>query len=90
MDLRGADLRSVRQEAIARLNHFGISTTLVVTLKKSLNDHEMGKIIDYALQQPCVRGVTFQPMGIQDAGRAEGFNAAYRPTHAYRGASRHS
>jgi hypothetical protein len=42
---------------------------LVVTLKKGLNDHEIGKIIDYALQQPCVRGVTFQP--IQDAGRLE-------------------
>ncbi|MGB6476613.1 MAG: hypothetical protein WBF04_21395 [Candidatus Sulfotelmatobacter sp.] len=40
-----------------------------MTLKKGLNDHEIGKTIDYALQQPCVRGVTFQP--IQDAGRLE-------------------
>src|SRR6185437_3363564 len=29
---------------------------------------------DYALSQPCVRGVTFQP--IQDAGRLENFNPA--------------
>jgi 7,8-dihydro-6-hydroxymethylpterin dimethyltransferase len=71
-ELRGVDLRAVREQAIAHLNEFNISTTLVVTLKKGLNDHEIGKIVDYALQQKCVRGVTFQP--IQVAGRLEGFN----------------
>jgi 7,8-dihydro-6-hydroxymethylpterin dimethyltransferase len=65
--LRGVDLRDVRERAIAHVNEFGISTTLVVTLKKGLNDHEIGKIIDYAVQQRCCRGVTFQP--IQVAGR---------------------
>jgi 7,8-dihydro-6-hydroxymethylpterin dimethyltransferase len=72
-ELRGADLRAVREQAIANLNEFNISTTLVVTLKKGLNDHEIGKIIEYALQQKCVRGVTFQP--IQAAGRLQGFEA---------------
>lgn len=71
-ELRGVDLRAVREQAIAHLNEFNISTTLVVTLKKGLNDHEIGKIVDYALQQKCVRGVTFQP--IQIAGRLEGFD----------------
>ncbi|WP_026732363.1 radical SAM protein [Fischerella sp. PCC 9605] len=71
-ELRGADLRSVREQAIAHLNEYNISTTLVVTLKKGLNDHEIGKIIEYALQQRCVRGVTFQP--IQAAGRLQGFD----------------
>jgi uncharacterized radical SAM superfamily Fe-S cluster-containing enzyme len=70
--LRGADLRLVREQAIAHLNEFQISTTLVVTLKKGLNDNEIGKIIEYGLQQSCVRGVTFQP--IQIAGRLEQFN----------------
>src|SRR5580700_2795114 len=69
MQLRGADLRRVRHDALEKLNRYNISTNLVVTLKKGLNDHEIGKIIDYALRQPCVRGVTFQP--IQDAGRLE-------------------
>ena len=69
MQLRGADLRRIRQQAIENLNRHNISTNLVVTLKKGLNDHEIGKTIDYALKQPCVRGVTFQP--IQDAGRLE-------------------
>jgi hypothetical protein len=43
-----------------------------VTLGKGLNDNEIGAIIDFALQQPCIRGITFQP--IQMAGRLEGFN----------------
>ena len=71
-DLRGGDLRDIRERAIANLNDYNISTTLVVTLKKGLNDSEIGKIIDYALQQKCVRGVTFQP--IQAAGRLEDFD----------------
>ncbi|HLN63109.1 MAG TPA: radical SAM protein [Symbiobacteriaceae bacterium] len=74
MELRGADLRRIREQAIAHLNEFGISTTLVVTLKKGLNDGEVGKIIRWAVQQPCVRGVTFQP--VQAAGRLEHFDPA--------------
>jgi 7,8-dihydro-6-hydroxymethylpterin dimethyltransferase len=72
--LRGADLRSVRERALEHLNERDISTTLVVTLKKGLNDGELGRIIDFALEQKCVRGVTFQP--IQVAGRLENFDPA--------------
>ncbi|CAM1359788.1 Fe-S protein, radical SAM family [Tenacibaculum litoreum] len=71
-ELRGADLNSIRKQALDNLNKLNLSTTLVVTLQKGLNDHEIGKIIDYALQQKCVRGVTFQPTQI--AGRLESFN----------------
>jgi uncharacterized radical SAM superfamily Fe-S cluster-containing enzyme len=74
VELRGADLRSVREEALERLNRYNLSTTLVVTLKKGLNNDEIGSILDYALAQPCVRGVTFQP--IQAAGRLEEFDPA--------------
>ena len=74
MTLRGADLRDIRNRALERLNRLGVSTTLVVTLKKGLNDGEIGRIIDFALTQPAVRGVTFQP--IQAAGRLEHFNPA--------------
>jgi hypothetical protein len=72
--LRGEDLRDVRQKALEYLNEFNISTTLVVTLQKGLNDDEIGKIIDFAIKQPCVRGVTFQPTQI--AGRLENFDPA--------------
>lgn len=70
--MRGADLLDIRMKAIANLNAVNLSTTLVVTLQKGLNDHEMGKIIDFGLQQKCVRGVTFQPTQI--AGRLDHFN----------------
>lgn len=73
MALRGADLRRVREEALANLNRAGLSTTLVVTVAKDINDHEIGKIIDYAAKQPCVRGVTLQP--VQFAGRSDGLSA---------------
>jgi hypothetical protein len=49
MQLRGADLRRVRLDALEKLNRHNISTNLVVTLKKGLNDHEIGRTIDFAL-----------------------------------------
>jgi 7,8-dihydro-6-hydroxymethylpterin dimethyltransferase len=70
--LRGADLSDIRRRALDALNEHNISTTLVVTLKKGLNDAEIGELIDFGLKQRCVRGITFQP--IQIAGRLEQFN----------------
>ncbi len=70
--LRGQDLTQVRLQALERLNKLNLSTTLVVTLQKDLNDGEIGTIIEFALKQPCVRGVTFQPTQI--AGRVENFD----------------
>jgi uncharacterized radical SAM superfamily Fe-S cluster-containing enzyme len=72
--LRGKDLTDIRMKALEHLNKLNLSTTLVVTLQKGVNDDEVGSIIEFALKQPCVRGVTFQP--IQVAGRTEGFNPA--------------
>lgn len=72
MDLRGADLTKVRVEALEALERANISTTLVVTLKKGVNDDEIADIVRFALNWRCVRGVTFQP--IQDAGRNDGFD----------------
>jgi uncharacterized radical SAM superfamily Fe-S cluster-containing enzyme len=65
---RGASARA------RALDELGLSTTLVVTVKKGVNDGELGRIVDFALTRPCVRGVTFQP--IQDAGRNQGYEAA--------------
>jgi uncharacterized radical SAM superfamily Fe-S cluster-containing enzyme len=71
--LRGADLTRIRREAIEVLNALNLSTTLVMTLKKGLNDDEIGDVVQYAIAQPCIRGVTLQP--IQDAGRVEDYDA---------------
>jgi len=74
IQLRGGDLRQVRTRALERLNELGISTTLVMTVERGVNDGEMGAIIEFALRQPCVRGVTFQP--VQQAGRLAGYSTA--------------
>lgn len=73
MNLRGADLRRIRQEALENLEKHGISTTLVVTVKRGVNDGEIGAIVRHALNWRCVRGVTFQP--VQDAGRNADFDS---------------
>ena len=72
-NLRGADLTRIRRQALEALEKHSISTTLVVVVKRGVNDGELGAIIDHALQWKCVRGITFQP--IQDAGRNENFDA---------------
>ena len=74
LDLRGADLRRVREDALRALDAAGVSTTLVVTVKRGVNDDEIGDIIRHAQGWSCVRGVTLQP--VQDAGRVEGYDAA--------------
>lgn len=72
LDLRGAKLTRIRQQALEALERVGLSTTLVVVVKRGVNDHEITDIIRHALTWKCVRGVTFQP--VQDAGRNEQFD----------------
>lgn len=72
LQMRGKDLKDVRMKALENLNKVNLSTTLVITLQQGVNDHEIGTIIEFAIKQPCVRGVTFQPTQI--AGRNENFN----------------
>jgi uncharacterized radical SAM superfamily Fe-S cluster-containing enzyme len=67
--LRGADLVKVHERALEHLETFGISTTLVMTVQRGVNDEDIGDVIRYATQWRCVRGVTIQP--IQRAGRVE-------------------
>jgi 7,8-dihydro-6-hydroxymethylpterin dimethyltransferase len=70
--MRGAHLSVIRQQALDHLNALNLSTTLVVTVQKGLNDSEIGQIIEFALEQRCVRGVTLQPTQI--AGRLDNFD----------------
>ena len=71
-NIRGADLRKVREQALANLEAAGISTTLVCVVKKGVNDGEIGDVVRHALSYKCVRGITFQP--VQDAGRNLNFD----------------
>lgn len=77
-EFRGKDLTEIRRKAIAKLNELNLSTTLVVVLEEGKNIHEIGDILAYALDQPCVRGVTFQPVSI--AGRNKSDSAPNKIT----------
>ena len=65
--LRGAELADSHRRALERLEAANVSTTLVMTVVRGVNDDQVGQVIRHALQWKCVRGVTLQP--IQDAGR---------------------
>jgi uncharacterized radical SAM superfamily Fe-S cluster-containing enzyme len=77
-EFRGKDLTEVRKRALQKLNELNLSTTLVVVLEKGKNDDEIGEIIDFALKQKCVRGVTFQPVEI--AGRNQNESHLHKMT----------
>ena len=78
LNLRGAKLSVIHHQALLELDKQNISTTLVMTVKQGVNDHQIGEVIQHALKWRCVRGVTLQP--IQDAGRNENFNKSNRLT----------
>jgi uncharacterized radical SAM superfamily Fe-S cluster-containing enzyme len=71
--LRGVPLAETRLKALERLDALDLSTTLVVTLRRGLNDGEIGDLVRFALSRRCVRGVTLQP--VQVAGRTDGVDA---------------
>ena len=82
VELRGAKLSRIRRQALEALEAVGLSTTLVVVVKRGVNDQEVADIVRHALTWNCVRGVTFQP--VQDAGRNENFDARAEPRPAHR------
>jgi len=59
--LRGATLVDTKLEAVEALGRAGVRVILVCTLQPGLNDHEMGKIVEYGAARPWVTGVSFQP-----------------------------
>lgn len=77
-NFRGARLAEIHQTALEQLEAHNISTTLVMTVKRGINDAEIGQVIQHALQWRCVRGVTLQP--VQNAGRVEDFTKEHRLT----------
>jgi hypothetical protein len=71
-NVRGANLRYVRMQAVERLNALGVATTLVCVVKRDLNIDELAELVEFARQQPAVVGLQFQP--IREAGRIENYD----------------
>ena len=66
-DLRARDMVDIRLKALEMLEKYSISTTLVVVVKKGLNEHEIPEIIKFSRLYKCIRGIVFQP--VEEAGR---------------------
>ncbi|MFV0361882.1 MAG: radical SAM (seleno)protein TrsS [Suipraeoptans sp.] len=61
--LRGRDLTIEKEAAIANCERAGVSVVLVPTIKRGVNEHHIGEILNYAKNHMnTVRGVHFQPM----------------------------
>ena len=60
--LRGeSDVVDEKIRALDRLAAAGLSVTLVPAIERGVNEHEIGRIVDFAISHPAVRGVNFQP-----------------------------
>src|SRR5215469_4215105 len=71
LELRGQDLRAVKQRVIARLSAASVFTTLVMVVTRE-NQDLIGEVLDTALDTPFVGGVMFQP--VFGSGRAPRFD----------------
>ena len=48
-------------QALDRLADAGLDVVLVPAIERGVNEHEIGRILDFAVKHPAVRGVNFQP-----------------------------
>jgi len=70
--LRGEpNLLEEKLRALDRLATIGLNVTLVPAIERGVNEHEVGRIIDFAIKHPAVRGINFQPA----------FHAGRHPRH---------
>jgi len=76
--IRGVDLSDVKRLAVENLSRFNVGTVLVSTVQRGVNEDEMGRVVDYAMETPIIRGVVFQPTFY--TGRHPGFDPMNRVT----------
>jgi tetraether lipid synthase len=60
--LRGEpDILQEKLRALDRLAQVGLNVTIVSAIERGINEHEVGKIVEFAIEHPAIRGITFQP-----------------------------
>jgi len=60
--LRGrADLLDTKLRTLERLAEADVRAVLVCAVERGVNDHEIGRVVDFGLKHPAVFGVNFQP-----------------------------
>jgi hypothetical protein len=78
--IRGRDLRKIKQRALDNCATEGLTVTLVAAIEKNVNEHECGPIIAHGLAHPAVRSVAFQP--VTHSGRHVEFDPLTRLTNS--------
>lgn len=58
--LRGRPVAAIRQVALANLDRLGIPVFLSVTIGAGLNDHQLSRVVDFAVATPIIRGIYFR------------------------------
>ncbi|MFZ4507190.1 MAG: radical SAM protein, partial [Fimbriimonas sp.] len=76
--LRGEPLAEEKQRVLHLLGEAKIFTTLVVTAKLGVNDHELKDIFELGLSTPFISGIAFQP--VFGSGRNSGIDPQKRLT----------
>jgi hypothetical protein len=79
-EIRGRDLRAIKERALDNCAAAGLTVTLVAAVERGLNDHEVGAVVEYGLAHPAVRGVAFQP--VTHSGRHLQFDPLTRLTNS--------
>lgn len=60
-EIRGRDLRTIKQRALDNCAAAGLTVTLVAAIERGLNDHELGAIVEYGLGCPASQSPTPSP-----------------------------
>ena len=60
--LRGKSLLETKLKAIKNLTKYQMPITLVSTIERGINDHEIGKIVEFGINTKYIRGINFQPV----------------------------
>ena len=79
-EVRGRDLREIKQRALDNCAEVGLTVTLVAAIERGLNEHEVGAIIRYGIEHPAVRSVSLQP--VTHSGRHVEFDPMTRLTNS--------
>lgn len=59
--LRGEDLSQKKRSILEKICQHNLPTTLVCTVARNVNEHEIGPLLRLAIDTPQIRGITFQP-----------------------------
>lgn len=60
MTMRGQDVRAIKQKALANLQRLGVSTGIVDSVVKKVNEHSIGEIMAYSRKNRYIRKISFR------------------------------